>query len=191
MKYRMFAAVLALFALPIVTLAQDKKEPTAADNPFRNVKEGDYAEFKVATKLGALSFDGNLTQTVIAKTEKEVTIKVEGKVSGMDFQATEYKIDLTKPFDTSKGIPIPGLESTATKDKDGKEKLKVEGKEVDSTWETFKVKAKLNSIEFDANSKVWTAKEVKFGVVKMEITADVAGNKVEMTAELTKTGEKK
>src|SRR5205085_6135066 len=138
------------------------------------------------------SLEGTIKQTVTKKDDKEATIKVEGNVNGMDIPAQETKIDLTKPYDPTKATGLPaGAEAKVEKVKDGKEKIKVGDKEYDCTWETYKVKAKAMGQEFESEVKVWQSKDVKMGMVKMEMTADIMGNKMEMTMELAKAGEKK
>src|SRR4029078_4600563 len=101
------------------------------------------------------------------KTEKEATLKVTGsfEVGGMkmDIPAQEQKIDLTKPFDPTKvggGGPPGGGEANIEKGKEGKEKIKVGNKEYDTTWTTYKVKAKANNMEINADVKAWMAKDV-------------------------------
>ena len=52
----------------------------------------------------------------------------------MDIPGQEQKIDLTKPFDPTKGGGVcrPGTDVKVEKGKEGKEKIKVNGKEYDS-----------------------------------------------------------
>ena len=105
------------------------------------------------------------------------------------------KIDLTKPFDPTKvggggGLP-PGTDVKVEKGKEGKEKIKVGGKEYDSTWTTYKVKGKAMGQEVDAEVKVWMSKAAPMGMVKMEMTAAIAKMEMKMTMELSESGNKK
>lgn len=196
MKVRLLAALFALAALPFVSFAQEKKDPPKeatkeAENPYKNVKTGDYATFKMTMKLPPVNLEGTVTQTVSAKDDKEATIKVTGNVGGNEIPAQEQKIDLTKPYDPTKGTALPGgNEAKAEKIKDGKEKIKIGTKEYDCTWEQYKVKAKAMGQEFEAEVKVWQSKDVKMGMVKMEMVADLGAGKLEMIMELTESGTK-
>jgi hypothetical protein len=177
-------AVIATLALVPFASAADE------ENPYKKVKVGDFATYKMSGKAGGMDVEGTVTQTVSAKSDKEVTIKVTGKVNGMDVPAQEQKIDLTKPYDPTKAAFPPGTEAKVEKLKDGKEKVKAAGKEYDCTWETFKVKAKANGLEVEANVKVWQSKDLPMLVVKMETNTEVAGMKVEVLMDLSESGSK-
>jgi hypothetical protein len=190
MTFRAFVTVLALAAVAPMARAADD------ENPYKNAKVGDYATYTMTTKVAGFSIDGTLTQTVTAKSDKEATIKVTGsfEVGGnkMDIPAQEQKIDLTKPFDPTKGANLPaGADAKIEKGKEGKEKIKVNGKEYDCTWTTYKVKMKAMGQEIDADVKSWAAKDVPAGMVKMTMNADIGGQKMEMVMELKETGSKK
>ena len=166
------------------------------ENPYKNAKVGDYATYKMTTKVAGININGSVKQVVSAKSDKEVTIKVTGSVdfngNKMDIPETEQKIDLTKPYDPTKAGAIPGGgEAKVEKLKEGKEKLKVNGKEYDCVWTTYKVKAKAMGQELEADLKAWTAKDVPAGMVKMIMNAEIAGQKMEMVMELTETGNNK
>jgi hypothetical protein len=186
MKVRLFAAVLAIAAAPFVARAADE------ENPYKKAKLGDFATYKMTTKVMGLNLEGTITQTIVAKDDKEVTIEVGGKVMGMDIPPQKQKIDLTKPFDPSKasGPLPPGTEAKVEKLKDGKEKVKVGSKEYDTKWETFKMKMKAGGMDIEADMKVWQAAELNIPVVKMEMTTEVSGQKMEMQMEMTEMGNK-
>ena len=146
--------------------------------------------------MAGIAIDGTITQTVTAKSDKEATVKVTGSVNfggkEMDLPAQEQTIDLTKPFDPTKGANLPGgADAKVEKGKEGKEKIKVGGKEYDATWTIYMVKAKVMDQDVDAEVKAWTAKEVPGGMVKMTMNATIAGQKMDMTMELKETGSKK
>ena len=183
MNARLFAPLLALAVVPFALGADE-------ENPYKKAKVGDYATYKMTTKVGGFNVEGNITQTVTAKDEKEVTVKTSGKVQGMDIPAQEQKIDLTKPFDPTKatGNLPPGADVKIERLKDGTEKVKLGEKTYDTKWETFKMKLKAQGMDFEADMKVWQAKDLAIPMVKMEMTADVMGNKMEVQMELTETG---
>jgi len=177
-------AVLTAFAIAPVATAADE------ENPYKKVKLGDYATYKTTTKIAGMSLEGLLTQTVSAKSDKEVTLKITGKINNVDIPGQEQKVDLTKPYDPTKAALPPGTEAKVEKVKDGKEKVKAGGKEYECTWETYKVKAKTNGMEIEAEVKVWQSKDLPLLVVKMEMNADTAGTKIEMEMELSESGTK-
>ena len=188
---RSFVAVLVLAVAPVAARAAEE------ENPYKNAKVGDFATYTMTTTVMGITIDGTITQTVTKKDDKEATIKITGVVkfggNEMKFPEQEQKIDLTKPFDPTKGgANLPGgADAKIEKGKEGKEKIKVAGKEYDATWTEYKVKAKVMNQDIDANIKAWTAKDVPTGMVKMTMTADLGGQKMEMTMELKETGNNK
>ncbi|HVK07829.1 MAG TPA: hypothetical protein VM597_03525 [Gemmataceae bacterium] len=185
MNLRLFAAALALAAAPVAFAADD-------DNPYKKAKVGDFSTYKMTTKIGGLNVEGTMTQEVTAKDDKEATVKTTGKVNGMDIPPNEVKIDLTKPYDPTKatGNLPQGANVQVEKLKDGKEKVKVAGKEYDSVWETYKMKVNAMGMMIETDMKVWQAKELSIPMLKMEMTAEVMGQKMEVAMELTETGNK-
>jgi hypothetical protein len=183
--FRLSAAAAAVCLAALAAGAAD-------DNPYKGSKKGDYASYKVKVNFGGLALDGTTKQEVVDVTEKEATVKVTGNVGGTDIPAQEQKIDLTKPFDPTKvGALPPGVEASVEKGKDGKEKLKVGDKEYDTTWTAYKIKAKAMGMDIDAEVKVWTAKDVPMGMVKMESVANIAKQEMKMTMELAESGNAK
>jgi hypothetical protein len=161
------------------------------ENPYKKAKVGDFATYKMTTKVAGANVEGTVTQQVVAKDDKEVTIRTTGNVNGTDIPAKEQKIDLSKPFDpTGVGNLPAGTEVKVEKLKDGTEKIKIGGNEYDTKWQAFKVKTKAMGVEFEADVKVWQAKNVAIPMVKMETAADIMGNKMEVTMELTEVGSK-
>ena len=184
-------SVLALVLAPVVARAADE------ENPYKTAKVGDFATYKMTTKVAGLNLDGSITQTVTEKSDKEATVKATGVIefggNKMDIPAQEQKIDLTKPFDPTKAGALPGgAEAKVEKGKEGKEKIKVGGKEYEATWTTYTAKMKLMGQDIDADMKVWMAKGVPAGgMVKMTMTAKIGGQDMEMVMELTESGNTK
>ena len=192
MSVRLLVAAFAILCAPLAVRSADD------ENPFKNAKVGDYATYKMSVKFAGTSLGGTSTQSVTAKTDQEATVKTTGVFEFMgnkqEIPAQEQKIDLTKPFDPTKvgggGLP-PGTDVKVEKGKEGKEKIKVGGKEYDCTWTTYKVTGKANEQAITADVKAWMSKDLPLGMVKMEMTADVAKMKMEMMMELTESGNKK
>ncbi len=184
MKY-LFSAALVVCLVPVTRAADD-------DNPFKNAKVGDWAEYKMTTATGGFNIEGKIKMEVTAKTDKEATLKTTATVNGMEVPGQETKIDLTKPYDPTSTAGLPkGTEATVKKDGDGKEKIKVGDKEYDTTWQKMKISAKSNGLDFDASTKIWMAKSVPLsGMVKMEMNTKIANMEVKMTMELSGHGSK-
>jgi hypothetical protein len=186
MMKRLLCLALVIYAAPLARGAD-------MENPYKKSKVGDWAEYKMTTTAMGINIDGTIKQTVDAKDDKEATIKVTGEMSFMGNKMAipeqKQKIDLTKPYDPSSAANLPkGTEATVEKDGEGKEKIKVGGKEYDCTWQKMKVKTKVGGMDFDSDIKVWTSKDVPLGgMVKMEMKSKLA----DMTMELTGTGAKK
>lgn len=192
MTLRLLAAALVVAAAPLAARAADD------EHPYKSVKVGDFVTYKLSMKVAGMDATGTLTQTVTAKTDKEATVKAAGKfnILGMDIDipASENKIDLTKPFDPTQvnGGALPaGTDVKVEKLKEGKEKVKIGDKEYEAAWTTYKVKGKAMNQELDSEMKTWMAKNVPMGLVKMEMTATAAGQKITMTMEMSETGNKK
>ena len=183
MSVRTFTLALVLAVAPVAVAADE-------ENPYKKVKVGDYATYKLSGKAAGQSLEGTLTQSVAAKNDKEATLKVTSKLNGMDLPSQEQKIDLTKPYDPTKAVLPEGTEAKIEKLKDGKEKIKAAGKEYDCVWETYKVKAKTMGMEIEADLKVWQSKDLPLLVVKLEMTAEAGGMKIDTTLELTESGTK-
>jgi hypothetical protein len=183
MSARLIAMLAALVVVPFAFAADE-------ENPYKKTKVGDFATYKMTTKIAGMNLEGTITQTVAKKDDKEVTLKVTGTLNGMEIPAQEQKIDLTKPFDPTKASLPAGSDATVEKLKDGKEKIKAGGKEYETKWESYKVKAKTNGLEIEAEVKAWMVKDFAFQVVKMEMTTEVAGQKMAMEMELSETGSK-
>ncbi|HVL11840.1 MAG TPA: hypothetical protein VM529_04715 [Gemmata sp.] len=163
----------------------------AQDHPFKTAAKDDTATYKMKVAVGTLVLEGTTTQTVVAKTDTKVTVRVTANFSGMEPPPQDQEIDLTKTYDPTRVGALPqGAEAKLDKLKDGKEKIKVAGKEYETTWTTYKMKAKAGGMDIDADLKVWMSKDVPMGMAKMEMKAEFAGQAMNMTMELTETGNK-
>jgi len=193
MPVRLLVAVLAVVCAPFAARSAEE------DNPYKNAKVGDYANYKMSVKFGAMTIGGTITQSVTAKSDKEVTVKTTGALEIMgnkqEIPAQEQKVDLTKPYDPTNiaglGQLPPGTDLKIEKGKEGKEKVKVGDKEYDSTWANFTLKGKAAEQGFNADVKMWMSKDMPLGMIKMVMNSEVAKMKMEMTMELTESGNKK
>lgn len=182
MPARLVVALLVAAAAPLAARGADD------EHPYKNVKVGDFVTYKMTMKFAGMDIEGTMTQTVTAKSDKEVTVKATGKMGGMDIPESEQKIDLTKPYDPTKAATPPGTDAKMEKGKDGKEKIKVGDKSYEATWTSYKMTAKAMGQEITGDIKVWTAKDVPFGMAKMESAMNFAGNEMKMVMEMTESG---
>jgi hypothetical protein len=190
MLHRLMLAALAVVLLPALGLAQEKKE----ENPFRNAKVGDWASYTMTTSTMGQKIEAAMKMEVTAKDDKNVTLKTSMTANGMQFPGQETKIDLTKPFDplAMQGQMPKDVEAKVEKTGDGKEKIKVGGKEYDAAWTKAKVTAKAGGQEIKSDVKVWTSKDVPAGgMVKMEMQSKVGEMTVDMNMELKDSGNAK
>ena len=168
--------------------------PPAAknSNPFQLAKVGDYATFNCTLSImGTPPLLTTVTYTVTSKTEKEVSIRITGTANGKEIPPQERKLDLTKTFDPSKLIMAHGFEDVKVEIvKQGVEKLKLDGKERETAWTTYKVTGKVNVELIELDVKLWVSKDVPGVLAGMEYTLHFAGTKSEVKAELTETGKK-
>lgn len=161
------------FALPVVVIAAAFVPASRAaddENPYKKAKVGDWVEYKMTTGAGGMTFESKFKMTVTAKSDSEITLKNEATVMGIATPAAETKIDLTKKFDpTAPQQPLPKeIEVRTIKKAEGKEKIKVGGKEYDCTWLQMTSVTKVNGMEIENSTKVWTCKEIPLsGMVKM------------------------
>jgi len=186
MKVRLFAAL----ALVAGTVALSAQEP----NPYAKAKVGDFAVFKTVTKVAGIPVEGQVTQTVIGIDAKEATIRVNTKVNNQEFQPVEFKVDVTKPFDpTQASGPLPegvGMTAEKVQEKERTEKVKVGTGTHDAKVETYKVKVKAGGTDFESRVRVWLVPTLQYPIAKMELTATVDQQPVEVTQELLETGNK-
>jgi len=199
MNARRFAVILALVIVPAGRSAPAAKSKAEDDVPYKSAKVGDFATYKIATKVAGSSVAGVMTQTISAKSDKEMTVKTAAKMTanGMDIPVPEQEstIDLTKPFDPIKsGIlgqgGAAGAAPMVEKLKEGKEKLTVAGKEYEATWTTYKLQMNGGGQQLEAEVKVWTSPKFSFYMLKTEMSAAIGGMKMEMAMELTEVGTK-
>jgi hypothetical protein len=159
---------LALFiGSPIIARAADD------DNPFKKVKEGDWAKYSMTMDRGGFKSVGDMTRTVTAKSDKEVTITTIMTLDGRKSLPRDEKIDLTKPYDPIWLHGLKGTDAKIEKVGDAKEKVKIGTKEYDCTVIKSKTKSKVGGIEYNTDNRLWTSKDAPLGgMVKMEVLGE-------------------
>jgi hypothetical protein len=161
----------------------------AADdgNPWKNSKVGDWVEYK----MSGTGFEGKTKMTIVAKSDKEVTYEIAGsfKANGMEMTSPIQKqtIDLTKDYDAVSAANLQNSGAKIEKLGEGKEKLKVGGKEFDTKWTKMKSTTTVGEISIVSEFKMWFCKDVPLsGLVKM----DTSVNSISTTLELVGSGSK-
>lgn len=183
MLIRLLSATL-IAMLPNFAAAQEKK--TNAEHPYAKAKVGDWVTYASTTDVMGMKFESTITTRVTAKDDKSVTLKTGGKNTfmgmTMDLPESETKVDLTIPFDPNP-TPVPKDKKDdikVEKVSDGKEKLKIGGKEYECTWTKSKYTAKADGKEIVTESTIWMSKDVPFNMVKMETKFEGGGSKMEL-----------
>ena len=139
----------------------------AEENPFKNAKVGDFVKYKMVNDVAGMKQEMGMTQTVTAKDETAVTLKIEMEAAGNKLPSQETKVALDQPYDPFKtGAPNAKVEKVG----EGEEKVTVGGKEYACKWFQAKVAVTApTGQEVTGSSKVWICKDVPLGgLVKME-----------------------
>jgi hypothetical protein len=176
--------VLALFLAAICLAVRAEDE-----NPYKKANVGDWVEFKSSTVMPQMKMESKMKQTVTAKTEKEVTVKMDMEMPNMPVQSNEMKIDLTTKYDpTTAGMPpgakVPKIEKLA----EGDETLNIGGKEYKSHWVSQKMETDMGGAKMESQMKTWTSKDAPLtGMVRME-TKMTGAMAMTTTMELTGSG---
>jgi|DewCreStandDraft_4_1066084.scaffolds.fasta_scaffold74584_2 hypothetical protein len=162
----------------------------AEENPFKDAKKGEWAAYKMVMKFGGQEITGNVKQTVVDKTNKEVTIEAKANIFGQE-QTQKHTVDLTKPYDPLSTTQLPpGADVKVEKGETGKEKLEIGGTKYDTEWTRFKMKMNIMGQDIDGEAKVWQSKKIPLGgVAKMVMKMNFMGMEMEMAMELEKAGQ--
>lgn len=176
MSPRYAGVALLLLAVPFAARTAE------TDNPYKNAKKGEWVSYKMSTQFGTQKIEGTLKQTVTAKDEKSVTVKIAMKFMGMEFPPQEQKIDLTKPFNPASGS-IPGANNAKIEKLDsGKETVEVGGKKYECEWVKNKITVDAGGMKIETETKTWTSKSAPLaGLVKMESKLPQGNTTMEIT----------
>jgi hypothetical protein len=162
-----FLYTFALIGLPIVARAAEN------DNPFKNVKVGDWVKFTMTMEIGDIKLAGEFRKTVTAKSDKEVTIRTNMRLNGAESIPSEEKIDLTKPYDPIRLLGLKDTDAKIEKVDEAKEKVKIGTKEFDCTLIKSKTKSNSGGKEYTTENRLWTSKDAPLGgMVKLEVLGE-------------------
>lgn len=158
MRFKASWVVLSLVAVLSLVRAED-------ENPYKTAKVGDWVEWTTSMKGDAFSFDGGMKQTVINKTDSEVTVEVAMKTPAGEVKQ-QMKINLNEKYDPRK--PVGDSEATVKELEKGEETVTVAGKTLKTTWTKYEVTTKKGPLT-SMTGKAWVSKDVPLGgMVKAE-----------------------
>lgn len=158
MVLRLLAGVIFI-ACSCVAVAGD-----AAKNPYLTAKVGDWAKYRMSGD-GAKKVDRVLIKTVETVTEQEVGVKLEVEVDGKIVNSRVEKIRLDQPH----SIRTPTKNADVTVNGTGHEKVKVAGKEFETTWTSETIVEFTGAWEMRQEIKIWASADAPLdGLVKTE-----------------------
>lgn len=157
------AVVLGVLCLPVLSLAAR----AADENPLKNAKVGQWIEYVMRTEAMGQKMEMQTKQSVVAKDDTSVTLRMETTMMGQKMPGQDMKIPLDKPYEPyAQNQDLADAKVTPLGD--GQETITLGGKSYDCRWVKVKVVAsKPQAVE--VTSKVWSCTKVPVtGVVRME-----------------------
>ena len=146
----------------------------AEENPLKNAKVGDWAEYKMT--LSNENVQGKVKQTVTAKDAASVTLRMETELPRQKVQVTVGVLDLTRPYAPQQ--PLPGEKKIA----EGDETLGLGGKEYNCHWIQVEMTVESGGKKFAIGMKRWTFKDSTWPSVKTETTNQGVKTTLEFSA---------
>jgi len=170
----------ALFLAPTRTQAYE--------NPLKKANVGDWIEHKQTMTMAAgKTMEMTSKQTVLAKDEKEITMKMETTVMGRA-NSHEIKIPLDVPYNPATAGVARDAKAKMEVVGEGEESIKAGDKTYACHWVEMKGTTESRGKSTDMHTKVWYCKDVPVnGMVKMEMDSSSG---MKMTNELTGAGTK-
>jgi hypothetical protein len=160
MRIRWCSIAIVASLAPLTAPGQEK-----IDNPLKNAKLGDFADYKVTLKADGRISEVIMKKKVIAKSDTEVTLNITASEMGKSRSPEEEKVDLTKPYNP---LGVMGRAHKFEKTGEGKEKLKIGDKTYDCNWITGKQDRPEAPVGVP-DVKVWYSQSVPvMGIVKVE-----------------------
>ncbi|MFH0938052.1 MAG: hypothetical protein V1899_02040 [Planctomycetota bacterium] len=167
-----------LIAVVVLTMATYAAEQ---ENPFKAAKVGDWVEYKISSG----HMNGTMKQTVIKKTDTEVTLEIVNNMGGQEMKQQQV-IKLNEKYDPLKQSMPKDVEMKIVDS--GEENLTVADKTYSTKWTAVEVTMKVAGQTIMTNAKTWISSEVPLGgMVKTQ--TEMAGNT--MTIELIGSGSAK
>lgn len=179
-------ASVALRAAPVPVGAK----PVPEVHPLKDARVGDYATYNMTFRIKDQFIYGSMSQTVTARTEKDVTIETAMTINDTPTSSScsKHKIDFAKPFEPMAQLSSPEVGTKFVKVKTGTEKLDLAGKEYEADWTSYRVMRKNHVREYEQDLTIWRAKTLPGFYVKLEVNC-LDG--MVATYELAESGRKK
>lgn len=162
----------------------------AADNPFKNAKVGEWAEFFMTTEVMGQKMESTLKQSIIARDAVSVTLRTVNTMMGKELPPVDKKIMLNEPYEPYKSL-THGLSGAGYSDAvvtplgEGSETLTAGGKPYNCRWSKVKMVA-VQPQAMESTVKVWMCKDVPVsGMVRMEMDSTVTKGGKTMATKVT------
>jgi hypothetical protein len=137
----------------------------AADNPYKSAKVGAWVEYVTTTESLGTKHEMKTKQTVVAKDDVSVTVRIVATVMGREMPPHDSKIMFDKPYDP---YTQGNTDAKVTVLGEGDETITVDGKSYPCHWGKARVVA-TKPVAMESTVKAWTSKDVPVGgMVKME-----------------------
>jgi len=159
---------------------------TGDENPLKKANVGDWVSYKGTNEAGGMKMDMEMKQTVIKKTDTEITLEIVQKVMGQEVKTTQT-INLTEKYDP-RTVSLKDKGDVTMKELEkGEETLTVAGKSLKTTWVSYEMSTTMGGQPMTIKGKAWTCPDVPLsGMVKT--VSDMGAAK--MTLELSGFGTK-
>jgi predicted NodU family carbamoyl transferase len=172
---------IATLVLPLLTWA--------ADNPYKSAKVGEWVEYVTTTETMGNKHDMKTKQTVVAKDDVSVTLRIVTTMMGKEMPPHDTKIMLNQPYQP---FTQADTDAKVTTLGEGDETITVDGKSYKCHWAKAKVVA-TKPAQMESTMKAWSSKDVPLaGMVKMEsesvMTMQGTTMNTKMTMKLTGSG---
>lgn len=152
---RSFSAVLLL----VVVGCGGAPKLTPRENPFKDVRVGDWAEYRIESNTNGLEKVTTVKNTITEVTPDSITLNITGV--GLD----KFEVLDRKDYNPYR---VPGAEPTVRELGTGSEKIKVGGQEYDCKW--YEVEITTGGSGAPWTYKEWVSKTVPLaGKVKSEM----------------------
>jgi hypothetical protein len=136
----------SVLAISLMVCSSAAGQAPDVANPFKKAKAGEWVEYKMTGP----NIEGKTKMTIVAKDDKEVSYEVASSFSFMGKEMTapiqKLNIDLTKSYDPISAANLKANNVKIEQMGEGKEKLKVAGKEIDTKWNRLKATATVNCL---------------------------------------------